>query len=517
MNQFLILTGILYVFVGAVSIAMSPDPFSLAVTAIMLLVVLAGYLLGMIPSALFTAGFRKGRKNLRDIAAVQSNSTWMVAQNAEVVFGQKTLDQLYRDYVTHVKQQEEEGLIPRDIEEVINEDSLALRSWQPVIHQIPGSLTALGLLGTFIGLVTGISQIGFSSVDAALSSIEVLLSGIRTAFFTSIVGVIFSLLFNLLFKLIWNMMLREMGLFMEQFHLDILPSNSELANAKHESELSKILDRMDRIALLNGGTPSNGTKTRTGDDDTEARIMPEIRAGLKKGEFIFHVQPRCDLNTRRITGGEALVRWHHGDLGIVSPSAFLAVVEKNGFIVRIDRYLWESVCQALQRRIRENKMLIPISVNVSKTDILVMDVAEYMISLVKQYEIPPRYLEIEISEAAYVQCEAEAREVEYKLRRAGFRVMADGFSGDFVSISTLRHCDIDAVKMDLRFFSGKDPDQLRSAFDQAKGIGKPIIAVGIENAEHLSILRRCACNEGQGYFLYRPMTVNDFEDAVDQE
>lgn len=195
MNQFLILTGILYVFVGAVSIAMSPDPFSLVVTAIMLLVVLAGYLLGMIPSAMFTAGFRKGRKNIRDIAAVQTDSTWLVAQNAESVFDQKILDQLYRNYVDHVKQQEEEGLIPRDIEEVINEDSLALRSWQPVMHQIPGSLTALGLLGTFIGLVTGISQIGFSSVDAALSSIEVLLSGIRTAFFTSIVGVIFSLLF----------------------------------------------------------------------------------------------------------------------------------------------------------------------------------------------------------------------------------------------------------------------------------------------------------------------------------
>ena len=517
MNQFLILTGILYVFVGAVSIAMSPDPFSLVVTAVMLLVVLAGYLLGMIPSALFTAGFRKGRKNLKDIASVQTNSTWMVAQNAETVFGQKALDQLYRDYVTHVKQQEEEGLIPHDIEDVINEDSLALRSWQPVIHQIPGSLTALGLLGTFIGLVTGISQIGFSSVDAALSSIEVLLSGIRTAFFTSIVGVIFSLLFNLLSKLIWNMMLREMGMFMEQFHLDILPSNSELVNAKHESDISKILERMDRLALLNGGTSSDGTKVRAGDDDTEARIMPEIRAGLKKGEFVFHIQPRCDLNTRRITGGEALVRWHHGDLGIVSPSAFLAVVEKNGFIVRIDRYLWESVCQALQRRIRENKMLIPISVNVSKTDILVMDVAEYMISLVKQYEIPPRYLEIEISETAYVQCETEARDLEYKLRQAGFRVMADGFSGDFVSINTLRRCDIDAVKMDLRFFSGKDPDQMRGAFEQAKGIGKPIIAVGIENAEHLSILRRCACNEGQGYFLYRPMTVNDFEEAVDQE
>lgn len=517
MMQFMILTGILFGFTGAVSLALSPDVFSLAVTAVMVLVVAAGFILGMIPSAMFTAGFRRGRKNLSDIAEVQTSSAWLMAQNAESLFGQKALDLLYRDYVAHVRQQEEEGLIPRDIEEVINEDSLALRSWQTVIHQIPGSLTALGLLGTFIGLVTGISRIGFSSVDAALSSIEVLLSGIRTAFYTSIIGVVFSLLFNLLSRLIWNMMLRETGLFMEQFHMSILPSNSELADARHASDLNGILDRLDRIALISGGQAPGSAAPSSGDDDTEARIMPEIRAGLKKGEFVFHIQPRCDLNTRRITGGEALVRWHHADLGIVSPSAFLAVVERNGFIVRIDRYLWESVCKALHDRIRQKKKLLPISVNVSKTDILVMDVAEYMISLTEQYEIPPRYLEIEISETAYIQCETEARELEYKLRRAGFRVLADGFSGDFVSINTLRRCDIDAVKLDLRFFGGKDPDLLRSTFEQAKGIGKPILAVGIENAEHLSVLRRCNCTEGQGYFLYRPMNVRDFEEAVDQE
>lgn len=516
MTPFIIVTGLVYIFAGAVSIALSPDAFSIVVTGVMMLVVAAGYVLGMIPSAMFTAGFKRGRKNVADIAEVQTSSTWLVAQNTESMFGQKTLDRLYRHYADRVKQQEEEGLIPWNIEEVINEDSLALRSWQTVVHQIPGSLTALGLLGTFIGLVTGISQIGFSSVDAALSSIEVLLSGIRTAFFTSIVGVIFSLLFNLLSKLVWNMMLREMGLFMEQFHMDILPSSEELADARHASDLTGVLDRLDRIALISGGQTAGGVPGQSADDDTEARIMPEIRAGLKKGEFIFHIQPRCDLNTRRITGGEALVRWHHGDLGIVSPSAFLAVVEKNGFIVRIDRFLWESVCQALHQRIEEKKMLLPVSVNVSKTDILVMDVAEYMISLVRQYDIPPRYLEIEISEAAYVACETEARELEYKLRSAGFRVIADGFSGDFVSINTLRHCDIDAVKLDLRFFGGKDPDLLRSTFDQAKGIGKPIIAVGIENAEHLSVLRRCNCSEGQGYFLYQPMSVKDFEDAVDR-
>ncbi len=246
MMQFMILTGILFGFTGAVSLALSPDVFSLAVTAVMVLVVAAGFILGMIPAAMFTAGFRRGRKNLSDIAEVQTSSAWLMAQNAESLFGQKALDLLYRDYVAHVRQQEEEGLIPRDIEEVINEDSLALRSWQTVIHQIPGSLTALGLLGTFIGLVTGISRIGFSSVDAALSSIEVLLSGIRTAFYTSIIGVVFSLLFNLLSRLIWNMMLRETGLFMEQFHMSILPSNSELADARHASDLNGILDRLDR-------------------------------------------------------------------------------------------------------------------------------------------------------------------------------------------------------------------------------------------------------------------------------
>ena len=513
MIQMIVLEGILFAGLCGVATVLAPDAFSMVITVVMTAATMAGYFFGMVPAAMYAVGFRKGIKTVNDISEVQSESHWQVAKNTDEMFRQKTLDTLYAGYIAQAERQERDGLVPGDLEDVLNEESLALRSWQRVIHQLPGTLTALGLLGTFIGLIVGISRIGFSSLEAALSSIEVLLTGTRTAFFTSIAGVILSVVFNILHKLQWNVMLREMGLFYERFHLNILPDSRELNDMKRRKDLSVILERLDRLP----GITAFSNSKKDSEDETEQQIMPEIREGLRRGEFIFYVQPRYDLNTKKINGGEALVRWRHADLGIVSPAAFLSVVEKNGFIVRIDRFLWESVCRQMADRIRQKKPLVPISVNVSKTDILVMDVAAFFINLVSSYRIPPRYLEVEIAESAYVQCEQEARELEGKLRQAGFRVLADGFSGDFVAVNILRRCEVDAVKLDMRFFSAREPDVLRNGFDQAKAIGRPVIAVGIETAEELTVLRSCACEAGQGYLLHKPMSVSDFENEIDRD
>ena len=517
MIRFIAVLGLGFAVVGALSITMAPDTLAMAIAALMLVLVALGFAFSMIPAALFSEAFRRGMKTIEEIHDTQTASPWLAAQQNEAFFQQKAMDELYAAYVIKSKQQSKEGLTPSDIEEVINEDSLSLRAWRSAAMQIPGTLTALGLLGTFVGLITGISSIGFSSVEAALTSIETLLGGIQTAFYTSIIGVVLSILYNVTARLIWNVMLRNMGLFMEQFHLFILPSLDEQNRAQLNMNMKQVLERLDRIPKDTGYSSARGNISAPTSMMDELKLMPEISEALKNGEFFFYLQPRCDLNSRKVIGGEALIRWKHGDLGLVSPSLFLPLVEKNGFIAQIDTYIWESAIKLLRQWIDAGIRPMPISVNISKTDILAIDVADFFISMVKKYRVPPRYLELEIAENVYTQGINIVLPIEEQLRQGGFRIIVDGFVGDLSAINEIRKCAPDAVKMDLRHIGQKDIKDIRMTFSAAQKLNCAILAEGIETAEQLTALRHCGCSEGQGFHFYRPMPVEEFVVLMEKE
>ena len=520
MRKFAAMLGLTFIIISTLALAMAPNVLAMAIIALMLIVVLAGFIFNMIPISQFSTGFRRGMKTIDEIQSTQSVSPWFAAQQVDTFFRQKTLDQMYAAYVVKSKQQSKEGLTPSDIEDVINEESLEIRTWHKAAMQIPGTLTALGLLGTFIGLITGISSIGFSSVDAALSSIQILLGGIQTAFYTSVIGVILSMLYNMSGKLMSNIMLRNMSLFMEQFHLFVLPSLEEQNRAQMNLNVKQVLERLDRIPKGNYSTARrNFDNTHlTGADIDEMKMMPEIYEGLKNGEFFFYLQPRCDLNTRKIIGGEALLRWNHGNLGLMSPAVFLPIVERNGFIAQIDTYIWEGVVKLLRQWIDAGIRPMPISVNISRTDILAIDVADFFINMIKKYRIPPRYLELEIAENVYEQGGANLiMPIEERLRERGFRIVVDGFVGEFTALQEIKKCSPDAVKMDLRHINGKEIKEIKNMFGMAQKLNCSIIAEGIENAEQLTALRHCGCSEGQGFYFYRPMPVEEFVMKTEKE
>ena len=225
-------------------------------------------------------------------------------------------------------------MIVGGIDEAINEEELSLRCWQGVLVQIPGTLTGLGLLGTFIGLITGINSIQVSSVDAALTSIQTLFSGIQVAFYTSISGVILSIVFNIMLKIIWNIMLRDLGMFTAMFQRNVIPSVEEQARYSQKKEMYQIQEKLNRIPQNGNFSLSNMDLAFQNNAASESVLMPQILAGLQNNEFIFHLQPRYDLNTKEIIGAEALVRWNHAKLGMVAPSVFIPILEKNGYITK---------------------------------------------------------------------------------------------------------------------------------------------------------------------------------------
>lgn len=516
----LVYTLVIFILIGGIILtAYAPDNISTVFIVLMEVIVFAGILFGIFPVVQYYRAFETGLENIERALEVQTSSTWSVMVQIDDFFHQRTLDGLFHDYQEKVHVQRESGQALTDIEDYINEDILALRSWQNVITQIPGTLTGLGILGTFIGLIIGIRGIGFSSVEIALSSVQTLLSGIQVAFYTSIAGMILSLLFNIIYRVSWNMLRRNLGLFLEEFHKNVIPPVTDQIRYREQKELKQITELLERLprgqgfsAAAGGQIGGQAPAVASGNEQV---LMPQILDGLRKGEFVFHLQPKYDLNTRKVIGGEVLVRWNHGKLGTVSPAVFIPILESNGYITKLDQYIWESVFATIRRWIDNGIHPIPLAINATKTDILAMDIDTFLEEMLKKYRIPPRYLEVEIAENAYLNSPESVIETEEKLRQAGFRVIMDGFNGDYISLSTIDKLSVDVLKLDLRRFDGRqNQGALNGVFDQGRKLSMNISVEGIENMEQLSMLRKCGCSEGQGFFLSKPLSLEEFEKQI---
>jgi EAL domain-containing protein (putative c-di-GMP-specific phosphodiesterase class I) len=287
---------------------------------------------------------------------------------------------------------------------------------------------------------------------------------------------------------------------------------------KEMKQITELLERLPRNQGFSASSGQIGGAAPSLPAGNEQLLMPQIKEGMRTGEFVFYLQTKYDLNTRKVIGGEALVRWNHGKLGTVSPAVFIPVLESNGYITKLDRYIWEQVFVTIRNWIDNGIHPVPLAINATKTDILAMDIAGFMEEMLKKYRIPPRYLEVEIAENAYLESPQSVLETEEKLRQLGFRVIMDGFNGDYISLSTIDRLTVDVLKLDLRRFDGRqNQGALNAVFEQARKININVAVEGIESMEQLTMLRRCGCSEGQGFYLSRPIPVEEFEKQISGE
>ena len=499
---------VVYLIAAGMLAAYSPDRLSLVIVGCMGVIALASGFYCLAPVISFTNGLRNGQNSIKRAMNAEGGTAWMMALQMERFFEQKTLDQLFQEYREKVRQQRENGLLISDIDDTVNEDILGLYSWQSVAAQIPGTMTGLGILGTFLGLLMGLRGINFMTVEAALASVETTLAGINPAFYTSIAGRILSVFFNVFNNILRNIMSREVDLFLEESHRTITPPPEEQSRYSDRRENRQIVELLERL-------PKKGTMPLVGGGSTsgnEQILMPQILDGLKKNEFVFFLQPRYELNTRKVIGAEALVRWNHPTLGVISPAVFIPVLESNGYITKLDQYIWEKVCQLIRQWVDQGIRPVPISVNVTKTDVLAMDVADFFKDMLKKYRIPPKHLEIDVSGSAYLEAYGVLKDAVARLQQAGFRVILDGFDGDYIKLSSAGEIGIDQLKLNLRSENLEDKlEVLPAVFNQARTLRLNLLAEGIESMEQLTMLRKCGCTEGQVYFFSRPLSVADFE------
>lgn len=253
------------------------------------------------------------------------------------------------------------------------------------------------------------------------------------------------------------------------------------------------------------------------------KLLLEIRDALLNDEFTFFAQPQCDISTGKIVGAESLVRWNHSTKGLVSPGVFIPVLEKTGFVPNLDRIVWKKVCQWLRSWIDRGYQPVPISINISRIDILSMDVTEYLLGLLRTYDLPAKYIKAEITESAYAGEDKKVNDTVKRLRDEGFLVMMDDFGSGYSSLNMLKSIPVDVLKIDMCFLEMEaDEEQkgisiLESVVNMARLLDIPIIVEGVETQQHENFLWSMGCRYTQGYYYYRPMPIDQFETLLADE
>lgn len=243
-------------------------------------------------------------------------------------------------------------------------------------------------------------------------------------------------------------------------------------------------------------------------------LLTEIQTALNRHEFTFYLQPKCNLSTGKIVSLESLVRWNHPVRGIVTPDKFIPLLEKNGLITALDIYVWNLVCQWLRSWIDNGRRPIPVSVNVSRSDIYAIDISEHFKDLIERYQLPSNLLIIEITESAYAKDNELITSVVDKLSALGFIVSMDDFGSGYSSLNMLKDMHFDELKIDMAFLKIKENSQtelkiLETIVSMARLLNLTIIAEGIETEKQLELLLNIGCRYGQGYYFYRPIPYED--------
>ncbi|MDE6731517.1 MAG: EAL domain-containing protein [Oscillospiraceae bacterium] len=242
-------------------------------------------------------------------------------------------------------------------------------------------------------------------------------------------------------------------------------------------------------------------------------VMP---SALDDNEFLCFIQPKYGARTRKIEGGEALIRWKSSEFGFIYPDEFIPVSEKTGFVVELDFFILEEVCKAMRRWLDKGHTPVVISVNQSRLHMSHDDYIWRLREIVDKYAIPYEYIELEITETVFTDNAELLLKIMQKLHEIGFKLSIDDFGSGYSSLNMLKDMPADVVKIDREFFNGtvnsdKGRAVITTVVDLAKKLKMHVISEGVETLDQVEFLDKINCDMIQGYYFARPMPINEFE------
>ena len=254
------------------------------------------------------------------------------------------------------------------------------------------------------------------------------------------------------------------------------------------------------------------------------QLIEDFPVAIAEKQFQVYYQPKFDIrpDTPILASAEALVRWIHPELGMISPGVFIPLFEENGLIRQLDHYVWEEAARQIDDWKQRLHGAIPVSVNVSRIDMYDPAIAQTLQDITTKYGLTGRDLLLEVTESAYTQDSVQIIETATKLRDLGFQIEMDDFGTGYSSLNMLSSLPIDALKLDMQFIrsafrEGGNTHMLEVIIGISDFLSVPVIAEGVETEEQLHALKSLGCDLVQGYFFSKPVPAAEFEAFILQK
>lgn len=251
------------------------------------------------------------------------------------------------------------------------------------------------------------------------------------------------------------------------------------------------------------------------------QIESEMSAALENKDFFLHYQPMVNLTTGRVVAVEALLRWKHGEKGMIPPDTFIPIAERSGFINRIGKWVLLEACQQLKQWQNMGLENVVMAVNISAKQFESPEFMPYVRHILRQTGVSPSQLELELTESAVIQQVEESIQRLEKLRQMGLRISIDDFGTGFSSLSYIVRLPIDTLKIDRSFINNLEHSRQAQAIvstiiTMGHALNLTLVAEGIETKEQLAIIQHESCHLGQGYFFSPPVAHGQIEGILRQ-
>ncbi|MBU3188226.1 EAL domain-containing protein [Clostridium bowmanii] len=254
----------------------------------------------------------------------------------------------------------------------------------------------------------------------------------------------------------------------------------------------------------------------------ESSIENEMHEALKNGDFKVFLQPKYDFKSEKIAGAEALIRWQHPQKWIVMPDNFIPLFEKNGFVTKIDMYVFEEICKLQKEWALEGLKPLVVSINQSRLHLNNPAYVDTLKSIFDKYNIQPEVIELELTESVFSNNIDIVLDVTRRLHNIGFRISIDDFGSGYSSLNVLKDIFIDVIKLDREFLkdtlnTARGKIIIKSIIAMSKELEIETVAEGVETKDHVEFLREIGCDLAQGYYYAKPMPVSYFKDLLKED
>ena len=254
------------------------------------------------------------------------------------------------------------------------------------------------------------------------------------------------------------------------------------------------------------------------------RLIKDMEEAIANEDFKVFFQPKYDITSDipKLRSAEALIRWMHPELGMISPGDFIPLFESNGLIQKVDHYVWKKAAKQIREWKEKYNYSIAISVNVSRIDIFDPELQDKLKEILKENGLAENELMLEITESAYADNANTLVEVTESLRNAGFLIEMDDFGSGYSSLNMITTLPIDVLKLDMKFVRNMEKDEksmklVELIIDIAKFLNVPLVAEGVETQSQLDTLKKMGCEVIQGYYFSKPVPAEDFEQFIEKE